>query len=287
MSEQTENNGLLTFGGHLDVLRKMLFRIILVIVILGGIIFCFKIETFTILLAPHKSDFITFRYIEDLISSCGINFHFSEYNIPLISTELSAQFMTHITVSCLLAVLFASPYILFELFRFVSPALYDSEKKYSYLVAGIVYALFVIGLLMSYFVLFPISFQFLATYQVDNEIVNTITLDSYISTFITLTFMMGVVFQLPMFAFVLGKMGFIDADMLKQYRAYAFVLIMIVAAIITPPDLFTLVLVTIPIYGLYELSILVLKKWAKNNDSDEDDSTYVDEQDISNQRASD
>ncbi|MCM1316882.1 MAG: twin-arginine translocase subunit TatC [Bacteroides sp.] len=278
VSEQTENSGLLSFGGHLDVLRKMLFRIIVVVVVFGGVIFCFKSETFTILLAPHKSDFITFRYIEDLLYFCGINFHFSEYNIPLISTELSAQFMTHITVSCLLAVLLASPYILFELFRFVSPALYESEKKYSYLVAGIVYTLFIIGLLMSYFVLFPISFQFLATYQVDNEIVNTITLDSYITTFITLTFMMGVVFQLPMFAFVLGKMGFIDANLLKQYRAYAFVLIMIVAAIITPPDLFTLILVTIPIYGLYEVSIIVLKKWAKNNDVEYDDIINTDVQ---------
>lgn len=272
MSEQSQNSGILTFGGHLDVLRKMLFRIIVVVVVLGGIIFCFKSETFTILLAPHKSDFITFRYVEDLINACGMNFHFSEYNVPLISTELSAQFMTHITVSCLLAVLLASPYIVFELFRFVSPALYESEKKYSYLVTGIVYALFLLGLLMSYFVLFPISFQFLATYQVDNEIANTITLDSYISTFITLTFMMGVVFQLPVFAFILGKMGFIDADMLRQYRAYAFVLIMIVAAIITPPDLFTLVLVTIPIYGLYEISILVLKKWCNHNiENDETD----------------
>lgn len=279
MSEQLENSGLLSFGGHLDVLRKMLFRIILVIVVLGSVIFCFKNETFTILLAPHKSDFITFRYIEDIVNSCGMNFHFAEYNIPLISTELSAQFMTHITVSCLLAVLLASPYIMFELFRFVSPALYESEKKYSYLVAGIIYALFIIGLLMSYFVLFPISFQFLATYQVDDEIVNTIILDSYISTFTTLTFMMGVVFQLPVFAFVLGKMGFIDAEMLKQYRAYAFVLIMIVAAIITPPDLFTLVLVTIPIYGLYEVSILVLKKWAKPQQIKESENDDVESRD--------
>lgn len=114
---------------------------------------------------------------------------------------------------------------------------------------------------MSYYVLFPISFQFLATYQVDENIVNAITLDSYISTFATLTFMLGIVFQLPIFAFVLGKMGLIDAQLLMKYRPYAFVLIMIVAAIITPPDLFTLVLVTIPIYALYELSILVLKKW--------------------------
>lgn len=178
--------------------------------------------------------------------------------------------MTHITVSCILAVLLASPYILFELFKFISPALYEREKKYSYLVAGIIYVLFILGLLMSYFVLFPISFQFLATYQVDDEILNTITLDSYISTFTTLTFLMGIVFQLPIIAFVLGKMGFIDAPMLKQYRPYAFVIIMIIAAIITPPDLFTLILVTIPIYGLYEVSILVLNKWAKPIEDVED-----------------
>ncbi len=228
-------------------------------------IFCFKKQTFTLLLAPHNSDFYTFQFIEHLIHSLGFDFQFTDYKIPLISTDLSAQFMTHISVSCILAVLFASPYILFELFRFISPALYEREKKYSYLVAVIIYFLFILGLLMSYFVLFPISFQFLANYQVDDEIVNTITLDSYISTFTTLTFLMGIVFQLPIFAFVLGKMGFIDADMLKQYRAYAFIIIMIVAAIITPPDIFTLILVTIPIYGLYETSILVLRKWAKPN----------------------
>lgn len=241
----------------------MLFRVVGVVIALAVIIFCFKTETFAILLAPHDCDFVTFRVIENLLNSWGVDFHFTEYHIPLIATELSSQFMTHVTVSCLLGALLASPFILYELFRFVSPALYESEKRYSYLVAGIIYALFLVGLLMSYFILFPISFQFLATYQVDEAITSTITLDSYISTFATLTFMMGVVFQLPVFAFVLGKMGLVDADMLRRYRAYAVVIIMIVAAIITPPDLFTLVLVTIPIYGLYELSILVLARWGK------------------------
>ena len=260
MSEQQSEDGLLTFGGHLEILRKMLFRIIAVVIVLAAIIFCFKKETFMILLAPQHSDFCTFGLIEQLIQTLGWNFHFDEYNIPLISTELSAQFMTHITVSRILAVLFASPYIVLELFRFVSPALYESEKKYSYVVAIVIYALFIIGLLMSYFIIFPISFQFLATYQVDESITSIITLDSYISTFTTLTFLMGVVFQLPVFAYVLGKMGFIDADLLREYRTYAFVIIMIIAAIITPPDIFTLILVTFPIYGLYEASILVLRR---------------------------
>lgn len=258
MSEYEEKAGLLTFGGHLDVLRKMLFRIIAVVFVLGVTIFYFKSETFDLLLAPRNSDFITFRCIENLFNSIGWNFRFNDYNVPLISTELSAQFMSHITVSCLLAVLLASPYIVFELFRFISPALYESEKKYSYLIVAVVYFLFVLGLLMSYYVLFPISFQFLATYQVDESITNTITLDSYISTFTTLTFVMGVVFQLPVIAFVLGKMGLINARLMRKYRPYAFIIIMITAAVITPPDLFTLVLVTLPIYALYELSIIIL-----------------------------
>ncbi len=260
MNEQPSNSGLLTFGGHLEVLRKMLFRIIVVVIVLASIIFCLKNETFSILLAPQHSDFFTFKLIEHWIQTLGWNFHFTEYNIPLISTELSSQFMTHITVSCVLGVLIASPYIVLELFRFISPALYDSEKKYSFIVALVIYVLFIIGLLMSYFILFPISFQFLATYQVDESITSTITLDSYISTFTTLTFLMGVVFQLPVFAYILGKMGFIDVDLLRKYRAYAFVIIMIIAAIITPPDIFTLILVTFPIYGLYEISILVLRR---------------------------
>ncbi|MBR5745322.1 MAG: twin-arginine translocase subunit TatC, partial [Muribaculaceae bacterium] len=117
----------------------------------------------------------------------------------------------------------------------------------------------------SYFILFPISFRFLATYQVDASIANTITLDSYITTFTTLSFVMGIVFQLPLFAYILGKMGFIDAPLLRRYRKYAFVIIMILAAIITPPDLFTLILVTFPLYGLYELSIVVLKRQEPNN----------------------
>lgn len=251
----------MSFGGHLEVLRRMLFRIIIVVSVLSCVIFCFKDGVFRILLAPREYDFCTFRIIERLINSLGWDFRFSEYYIPLINTQLSSQFMIHITTSCILGVLCASPYILAELFCFISPALYQQEKKYSYLVAVIVYILFVLGVLMSYFILFPISFQFLGTYQVSDDITNTITLDSYISTFTTLTFMLGVVFQLPVLAFILGKMGLIDAALLSKYRPYAFVLIMIIAAVITPPDIFTLILCTIPIYALYELSILVLKKW--------------------------
>ena len=144
-------------------------------------------------------------------------------------------------------------------FRFVSPALYENEKKYSVLVVVVVYLLFILGVLMSYYVLFPISFRFLGTYSVAERVHSTITLDSYVSTFTTLTLLMGVVFQLPVIAFALTKLGFISSEMLSKYRKHSFLIIMLVAAIITPPDLMTLVLVTIPLYLLYEVSIRVAK----------------------------
>ena len=166
--------------------------------------------------------------------------------------------MTHITTAVYLGLLGASPYILYELFRFISPALYENERRYSVQVAGIIYVLFMLGVLMSYFVLFPISFRFLGTYSVSAKVVSNITLDSYISTFVSLTLVMGVVFQLPVIAFFLGKLGIVTSDMLARYRKHAFIVIMLVAAIITPPDLMTLILVTIPLYLLYEVSIRVV-----------------------------
>ena len=272
MNRSADNEEVMTFGGHLEVLRKMLFRIVIVVVAVGAVVFCFKNDTFSIMLAPRNSDFVTFRVIEQLMHRLGSDFHFELHAVPLISTELSAQFMTHITVSCILAFLIASPYILWEFFRFISPALYDNEKRYSGIVAFVIFFMFVIGLLTSYYILFPISYQFLATYQVDDAITNTITLDSYISTFATLAFMMGIVFQLPLLAFIMGKMGIITADLLKNYRAYAFIIILILSAIITPPDIFTLILVSVPIYALYELSILVLSKYGSPSAYKDEDS---------------
>ena len=137
--------------------------------------------------------------------------------------------------------------------------MYESEKKYSVQVAAVIYLLFILGVLMSYFVLFPISFRFLGTYSVAERVHSTITLDSYVETFTTLTLVMGLVFQLPVIAFALAKMGFISSDMLSEYRKHAFLVIMLVAAIITPPDLMTLVLVTIPLYLLFEVSIRVVR----------------------------
>ena len=260
-----KNPNALSFGEHLEELRQMLFRILAAVMVLAIAIFCFKDKTFELLLAPSRYDFITYRLIEKALRAMGSSFVFNEFHVNLIATELSSQFMTHVTAAFYLGFLLASPYILYELFRFVTPALYEKERKYSVRVAIIVYLLFVVGVLMSYFILFPISFRFLGTYSVSEVVESNITLGSYIRTFATLTLIMGLVFQLPVIAFFLGKIGAVKSDFLKRYRKHALVIIMVVAAIITPPDLMTLVLVTIPLYLLYEVSISILKRIEKTN----------------------
>ena len=268
MKEDRHNDpNTMTFGEHLEELRKMLFRILAFVSVFAIVIFCFKDWTFKMLMAPSQWDFITYRYIERFLHWLGSDFTFNEYHVNLIATELSSQFMTHVTAALLLGFLAASPYVLWELFRFITPALYENERRYSVRIAIIVYVLFVVGVLMSYFILFPISFRFLGTYSVTEMVESNITLSSYIGTFTTLTLIMGLVFQLPVIAYFLGKIGAVQSSFLKRYRKHALVIIMVVAAIITPPDLMTLVLVTIPLYLLFEVSIKVLKRTEKKKAS--------------------
>lgn len=254
------SDGMMTFGEHLDVFRRMLFRLVTVATCLGVVIFCAKDTTFGLLLAPGSSHFVTYRAIEWLADTIGLHFQFDEYAIQLINTELSSQFMTHVSTSFYLALLFASPYVVVELYRFIAPALYDSERRHSVAVSVAIYVLFILGVLMSYFVLFPFALRFLGTYQVAAAVTNQINLSSYISTFITLTLLMGLVFQIPVISYFLARLGILSAAFMKHYRRHALVLIAVVAAIITPPDVFTCCMVMVPMYGLYELSILIVAR---------------------------
>ena len=262
---RNKNNTQLTFGGHLEVFRRMLFRILGVTAIFAIFIFLIKDIAWDILLAPSEWDFVTYRYIEKMIQWLGFDFHFDKYVVEMIATDLSSQFMTHITTSIYLGCLVASPYILYELFCFALPALYENERKYSIYVAIIIYSLFVIGVLMSYFVIFPISFRFLGTYSVADKVNSMITLDSYISTFTSLTLVMGIVFQLPIIICILAKMGIVNFQILAKYRKYALFIITVISAVITPPDIMTCILVTVPLYLLYECSIWIAKKVDKTN----------------------
>lgn len=253
---RTSDNYTLTFGEHLDELRKVLTKVACAVAVFMILVFCFKDEVFQFLLGPCESNFATFTVLRNLIARINDNIVLYPENIELITTDISSQFMAHLSVSFYLGIMLASPYILYELMRYVAPALYDKEKKYAYRLLLSVYILFFLGMLVSYWVLFPISCRFLASYSVSPDVKALISLDSYMSLFISLTILMGIVFQLPVLALSLAKMGLIDNKFMSHYRRHAFILIVVVAAIITPPDILTLIIVALPLYFLYEVSIL-------------------------------
>ena len=260
MKKKLDGGSLLTFGDHLEELRRTLFRVLGAMIVISIVIFCFKDIVWHIILAPSEYDFITYRCIENLLCLFKIeNNSLSEFHVKMIATDLTSQFMTHITTSIYLGILLSSPYVLYELYRFISPALYENELKLSVRAIISIYLLFSIGIFITYFIIFPITFRFLGTYQVSAVIENTITIDSYISTLLRLTLLMGIVFQLPIIALLLSRIGLINAKILSKYRKYAFIIILIIAAGITPgQDIVSLILVSSPLYLLYELSIKII-----------------------------
>ena len=247
MSSNADHIG--TFWEHLDELRSCLIRIAIAVIGFAFFIFFFKDDLFRIVLAPKSSDFVTYRLL-----------HVSAFDIHLMNIGLTEQFMIHLKTAMYVGLLLASPYILYQIFRFVSPALYTNERKYAVGIVGSAYIMFMLGNLLNYFLIFPFTLKFLGTYQVSVDVSNMLTLQSYMDTLFILSLMIGVVFELPVVTWILGKMGFIDKQMMQQYRKHAIVLILIIAAIITPTtDAFTLIIVSVPIWLLYELSVLIVK----------------------------
>ena len=239
----------MTFWDHLDELRGMIVRVLVVAIIGASIAFCFKDELFAIVLAPRSSDFITYRLM-------GVE----PFSIHLMNIGLTEQFMVHMRTSLYMGVLLASPYIIYEMFRFVSPGLYDNERRYALWIVGSAYVMFILGTLLNYFLVFPLTVRFLGTYQVNADVTNMLTLQSYIDTLISMSFLMGVLFELPVVCWLLGRMGIINAQMMGAYRRHAIVAILVLAAIVTPTtDVFTLFVVALPIWILYELSVLIVK----------------------------
>lgn len=244
----------LTFWDHLDVLRSSLIRMGVAVVMFAVAAFCLKDELFSVVLAPRSSDFVTYKLL-------GVD----PFSIHLMNTGLTEQFMIHMRTAIYAGLLVASPYILYELFRFVSPGLYQNERHYVVWIVGAAYVMFLMGTLVNYFVVFPLTVRFLGTYQVSPDVANMLTLQSYIDTLIGMSLVMGVVFELPVVCGLLGHMGLINNRMMSEYRRHAIVAILIVAAIITPTtDMFTLFVVALPIYLLYELSIQIVRITKQN-----------------------
>lgn len=238
-----------TFWEHLDVLRSSLIRMAIAVVLLGMVAFVLKDELFAIVLAPRSSDFVSYRLL-------GVD----AFSLHLMNTGLTEQFMIHVRTAMYAGLLVASPYILYELFRFVSPGLYQNERRYALWIVGAAYVMFLVGTLVNYFLVFPLTVRFLGTYQVSPDVANMLTLQSYVDTLLGMSLVMGVVFELPVVCGLLGRMGLINRQMMTQYRRHAIVVIVLVAAVITPTtDVFTLFVVALPIYLLYELSTQIVK----------------------------
>lgn len=255
----------MSFWAHLDVLRGVLIRCVAAwgIMMVGA--FIFKGPLFSLLLAPTRPDFLTWR----LLAKCGLlplNSTLSTLNSQsLISTELTGQFLTHVSISLWTGFIVALPYIIWQLYQFIQPAIGEQQSSKRIGICLSAVGLFFVGVALNYFVIFPFAYRFLIDYQVSQSVVNMISLSSYIGTFLTLSLIMGVLFELPLLAWILASLGILEASVLRQYRKHAVVLIVILAAVITPTgDAFTLLLVSVPIYLLYELSIGIVERVNNN-----------------------
>lgn len=258
--EQASESEKQSFWDHLDILRASLVKIAAVTAVFAVVAFFFKEALFSVILAPKDADFITYRWLY-FFSGWVTDEQAQDFYVKLINTGLAQQFMIHMKVAMCTGVLCASPYILYQLFRFVSPALYANERKYVVRVVGYGYIMFMVGVLISYFLIFPLTFRFLGTYQVSDQVENMISLQSYISTLLMMSLAMGIVFEIPILSWLFAKLGFISADFMRHYRRHAVVIILVVAAIITlTSDVFTLLLVSFPMWLLYEVSIWIVKR---------------------------
>ena len=260
----------MSFLDHLEELRWHLIRATLAVVVAGIFAFIAKEFIFDIvLLGPKQPDFITYQILCDVAKSVGLDESFCYTEIPfsIQNRTMSGQFSIHMWTAITAGFIIAFPYILYEFWRFIAPALHENERKASRGFIIIASLLFFIGVLFGYYVISPLSINFLGSYQVSEEVVNEIDLSSYMGLIRASALASGIVFELPIIIFLLTKIGLVTPQILKQYRKFALVGILIVSAIITPPDIASQIVVAIPVLILYGISIfisrMVLKKERK------------------------
>ena len=249
----------MTFWGHLEALRWHIIRSVSAVFIFAIVAFLNKDIIFkTIILAPKSSEFITNKLLCRLSEFLSLpSLCIGNFDLKLINIQMAGQFMIHMYISAFAGLIVAIPYVLWEIWRFVKPALHDTEARHARGAVFFSSLLFLLGVLFAYFLIVPMAVLFLGTYNVSESVENQVALSSYISTVVSLTFSVGVVFELPILVFFLTKVGMITPMLMRRNRKFMIVVVLIVAAIITPPDVFSQLLVTFPLLGLYELSILV------------------------------
>ena len=264
----------MSFWSHLEALRWVLMRIVLIYLVIVGVCFALMPHIFnSVILGPTSSDFILYRWLNGLGGDGTFFPDFSsDFKVDIINVKLASQFITHISTSFCLGLLLIFPYLIAEIWMFIRPALYDGERRSVLALLAFGIPMFYLGCATGYFVVFPFTFRFLAQYELSAEITNMISLGSYIDNFLMLIFVMGIVFELPFVAWILSKMGLITSAFLKKYRRQAVVVLLILAAVITPTgDPFTLMVVFVPLFLLYELSIVMARRKPKGGVDDSDD----------------
>ncbi len=250
---------------HLNDLRKFLFHSAIAVAV-GAAIIAINIQYVydKIIFAPKNPDFITYRMFCKISEALCIK----DIPINIINRSMSGQFSAHIWTSIIFGLIIAFPYIIYELWKFIKPALYDNEKKMGLSFIIISSLLFILGILFGYYVITPLSVNFLGNYFVTSEIKNNIDLASYNSLVRTTVLANGIVFEMPIIIYFLAKMGLVDDHFLKQNRKYALIIILLLAAVITPPDIVSQIIVAIPLLFLYEVSIYVAKIVGKKYSTD-------------------
>ncbi|MEN8225121.1 MAG: twin-arginine translocase subunit TatC [Bacteroidota bacterium] len=252
----------MSFWEHLDALRWHLVRSIAAVLVLAIVAFIFKDFIFNkIVLAPMRQDFLTTIMLcnfADFVNVSALCLDNSQ--LAIINIKMSGQFLTHMYISIMAGVILAFPYILHEVWKFIEPALKPNERKYSGGAVVVCSILFLTGVLFSYFLIVPLTINFLGTYQVSDAVANNVSLSSYISTVVSVSLSVGIVFELPVFVFFLSRVGILSPEFLKKNRKYTLVVLLVLSAIITPPDIFSQIMVVIPLLGLYELSIVISRR---------------------------
>ncbi len=254
----------MTFWEHLDELRSVLLRIVVVWAVLFIVLLAVMPTIFDkVILAPCSDNFALYHALDVLSRYIPVmpRFATGNFNVSLINIQLTSQFFVHMSTSLWLSLLLGFPYFMYQLWTFVRPALYPAERRSVRVAFMIGNIMFYVGIAVGYFIVFPLTLRFLANYQISTLIPNQISLDSYMGHFLTLTFAMGIVFELPLLCKILSVMGVLRRSFFKQYRRHAIIALLILAAVITPSgDPFTLIVVFLPIYMVYELSAMFVAK---------------------------
>jgi sec-independent protein translocase protein TatC len=268
MSKKKE--GEMSFLDHLEVMRWHLLRSILAIVILALVAFVFKDIVFDkIILAPKEPPFPTNRWLCQLGEILGLKrLCINSDPFDLQTVKMAEQFSMHIIVSLVGGIVVAFPYIFWEFWRFIIPALYEKEKRTATGAVFYTSLLFILGVLFGYYIIAPLSVNFLGNYKVSESVISAPTLRSYVSTITSVVLAAGIVFQLPILVYFLSKIGLVTPDFLKKYRRHALVLIVTLSAIITPPDIFSQVLVALPLLILYEISIRISRRIVREQEAE-------------------